>query len=311
MGNVPVDSKNGVDPRYLDKADKIWHYAQKNSGILNSHIVEPIPNPSTFGTEVNVVDLAPSNCYIIMGRDRPRGASTGYGGRGNSHAGCIDIIAGMSGRMARAVDKDGKTLYTDKSPELDAARIYISQKADVDEYFNLHAGKVGQSVAKSGIVIKADAVRLVAREGIKLVSSGTDVFNSQGLRTKFVPGIDLIAGNRGAELEPLVLGKRLAAAQKDQNKMLTELSGIVNSLVNAYLSLIAALAAHTHIAAPLIGGPVSPSPDLAAACLTQLNNVALLLTDLMIYQSNITLHNSHFYTPLGKGYISSPYNKTN
>ena len=311
MANIPVDSKNGVDPALLKKAAEVQNYGQKNSGVLNSHIIEPIPNPSVFGNEVALPDNPPSNCFIMMGRDRPRGGSSGYGGRGNTHAACIDIIAGMTGRLARSTDKEGKTLYTDKSPELDAARIYISQKSDVDEYFNLHDGKVGSSVAKSGIVIKADAVRIVAREGVKIVSSGTDIFNSQGIRTKFVPGIDLIAGNRGAELEPLVKGRKLMAAMKDQNKMITDLNGIVFSLTNAFLSLQAALAAHTHIAAPLVGGPVSPSPDLAGHCLTQLNNVAKLVLDLSTHQSNIVLHNTHFYTPLGKGYINSPYNTTN
>ena len=141
--------------------------------------------------------------------------------------------------------------------------------------------------------------------------TGTDVFNSQGIRISVISGIDLIAGNKGSELQPLVLGNSLVNAMKDQNKLITDLNGIVFSLINAYLSLVAALAAHVHVSAPLVGGPSSPSPDLAAACISQLNNVALLMGDLNAHQTNVVLHNTNFYTPIGEGFINSPYNSTN
>jgi len=98
---------------------------------------------------------------------------------------------------------------------------------------------------------------------------------------------------------------------RDQNEMIADLNGVVFNLVNAYLQLTTALASHVHVAAPVAGGPTSPSPDLAASCITQLNNVALLLTDLNLHQSNIALHNTNFYTPIGEGFINSPYNNSN
>ena len=311
MPIVPVDMKFGVDKKLLEKSSNFTDFFKLNGGMFNEKIIEPVPNPSRSGPEVIEPEYRPSNCMIVYGRDRPRGVTSGYGGRGNTHAGCIDIIAGMSGRLARAKNPNtNETVFTNKSPELDAARIYISQKADIDDYFSLHDGKVGVSRAKSAIAVKADDVRVIAREGIKLVT-GTDVFNSQGIRMSVISGIDLIAGNKGSELQPLVLGDSLIKAMKDQNKMITDLNGIVFSLVNAYLSLVTALASHVHVAAPVAGGPTSPSPDLAASCITQLNNVALLLTDLNAHQTNVVLHNTNFYTPIGEGYINSPYNSTN
>mgnify|MGYP003111901755 CR=1 FL=1 len=311
MANVLSDVKYGVDSDLLEGLSELTNYVLQNSGILNSHIIEAIPRPATNGDEVVLPNTKPSNCMIFFGRDRPRGISSGYGGRGHTHAGCIDIVAGLSGRLARSNSpKTNKKVKTNKSPELDAARIYISQKADVDDYFSLHDGKVGVSRSKSAIAIKADDVRIVAREGIKLVT-GTDVFNSQSVRVTNISGIDLIAGNKGEELQPLVLGNNLIQAMKDQNEMIADLNGIVFCLVNSFLQLTTALASHVHVGAPLVGGPTSPSPDLAASCLTQLNNVALLLTDLNLHQSNIALHNNNFYTPIGEGFINSPYNNSN
>ena len=82
------------------------------------------------------------------------------------------------------------SVYTDKSPELDSARIYISQRTDVDDNFILPEGNVGSSRNKSAVAVKADAVRLIARDGIKLVT-GTDVYDGQGVRIDIQEGIDL------------------------------------------------------------------------------------------------------------------------
>ncbi len=311
MPKVPVDMKFGVDSELLEKASNFTDFFKLNGGMFNEKIIEPVPVPAKSGPEIIHPEYPPSNCMIVFGRDRPRGVTSGYGGRGNTHAGCIDIISGMSGRLARARNPNtNDVVFTNKSPELDAARIYISQKADIDDYFSLHDGKVGVSRAKSAIAIKADDVRIVAREGIKIVT-GTDIFNSQGVRIPVISGIDLIAGNKGAELQPMVLGNNLIKAMQDQNKLITDLNGIVFSLVNAYLSLLSALASHVHVAAPVAGGPTSPSPGLIGSCTTQLNNVAFLLQDLTAHQTNAVLHNTNFYTPVGEGFINSPYNNTN
>jgi len=118
----------------------------------------------------------------------------------------------MSGIIAREVDSQGNQVATNKSPELDAARIYISQRADIDspEYFNLAQGNVGNITNRSAIAIKADSVRIIGREGIKLVTS-TDSYN--GASGKYIgqeiQGIDLIAGNDDSDLQPMVKGDNL------------------------------------------------------------------------------------------------------
>ena len=81
----------------------------------------------------------------------------------------------------------------------------MSQRTDIDNNFNLPGGSVGQSEAKSGIAIKADAVRIIGRDGRKLVT-GTDTYDSQGVRIDIQQG-DLIAGINDEHLQPLVKEK--------------------------------------------------------------------------------------------------------
>ena len=291
--------------------EKKQEYAKNkeaNSGLFNSAITEAIPQYNIADGEK--VYSGPGNQFIVLGRDRPRGVSSGYGGSGHTHSACIDIIAGMSGIMSREADGEGRRIVTDKSPELDAARIYISQRANVDDYFHLADGEVGNSNAKSAIAIKADDVRVVSRNGIKLVTS-TDTHTADGLPTTFISGIDLIAGNDDAGLEPLVKGDSLCTSLEELSELVQDLNGIVFSLSQAYLQLVSALAVHTHIGAPLVGGPTSPSVDLATHCATQLGNLTSLGADLTSHYKNIVAWELNSLYPWGENYFKSSYNNTN
>ena len=83
----------------------------------------------------------------------------------------------------------------------DAARIYISQKTDVDKNFGIVPGSVGNLEAKSAIAAKADSIRIIGRMGIKLVT-GTDQKDSAGTDLSAVYGLDLIAGNADEKYTP-------------------------------------------------------------------------------------------------------------
>jgi len=196
----------GLPKEVRDKINSTPNYFEKNSGLYNTHVVEV--NPNYNNTDAETVTKGLHNAFIILGRDRPRGIDSGYGGVGATQCGTIDIVAGLGGANAKQVDEEDKMVFTDKSPELDSARIYLSQRTDVDDNFNLPKGRVGQAKAKSAVAVKADAVRLIARDGIKLVT-GTDVYDGQGVRIDIQEGIDLIAGNNDEDLQPLVKGNNL------------------------------------------------------------------------------------------------------
>ena len=216
--------------------------AQEYSGIFNSKILEP--NPTYYATEAENVWQGDHNTIIIMGRDRPRDPDSGTGGMCQTHTGCIDIIAGLSGVFARETDSNGENVYTSKSPELDSARIYISQTAnyiDSEEYFHLAEGKVGYGANESAIVVKADAVRLVGREGIKIVTGGDTYSGGVGSYIgNSIKGVDIIAGNNDSDLQPMTKANNLI---KVLDNLVEMQSDVQNSTAFLYELVVAVMAA--------------------------------------------------------------------
>ena len=312
MALIKAQSRENLPKSDKEKIEETYNYDENNSGLFNSHIVEPTQKYNRAESETVFPTARPQrgpSHYIIMGRDRPRGIDSGYGGAGHTHCSTIDLVAGLSGMLARDTNDEGDEVFADKSPELDAARIYISQRTDVDTNFNLPEGQVGNSNAKSAVAVKADAVRLIARDGIKLVT-GTDVYDSQGIRIDIQAGIDLISGNDDEGLQPLVKGTNLEEALQEIIDLVADLNGIVVSLTNQYFQLVSALTVHTHIAAAP-GAPVTPSPDFAASAITQYSQLIKLMVDLSIHQKNTISTKMDFTYPTGAGYINSIFNRTN
>lgn len=302
-----AQSTVGVPISEIDKSKNLPGAADNNGGLFNTNILEAIPNFNQ--TSAEVVHKGKHNSYIIMGRDRPRDIESGYGGAGVTQCGTIDLVVGLGGATAIQVNEQNETVYTDKSPELDSARIYLSQRTDVDENFGLPAGRVGLSTNKSAVAVKADAVRLVARDGIKLVT-GTDVYDGQGVRIDIQEGIDLIAGNNDEGLQPMVKGHNLQNALREIIDLVADLNGAVTSMAVLYVRLLSALTLHTHIAtAP--GAPVTPSPDFAFTATSQYPELVKLLFDLGIHQKNTVSTKLDYTYETGADYINSLFNNVN
>ena len=160
--------------------------------------------------------------------------------------------------------KPSSNAWVDPNFKTDAARIHISQKTNIDENFNICEGTAGCPKARSGIGIKADGVRMIGREGIKLVTS-TDTIISRGTKKESVGNIDLIAGNDDTKLEPLVKGNKLIAALEALVKQVDDVTENLNSFVTFQMGYNASIAAHTHPVICMGGGSAVPSPTLAAA----------------------------------------------
>ena len=302
-----AQSTVGVQPSELDKLKQVPNAKELNSGKFNTTVVEAVPNYNI--TNAETVQKGKHNAFIIMGRDRPRDIESGYGGIGVTQCGTIDIVAGLGGALATEVNEEGETVYTDKSPELDSARIYLSQRTDVDYNFGLPDGRVGKSIGKSAAAIKADAVRLVARDGIKLVT-GTDTYDGQGVRIDIQEGIDLIAGNNDEGLQPLVKGHNLQIALREIIDLIADINGVTTTLATMYFNLLNALVFHTHIAiAP--GSPTTPSPDFAVTAVSQYSQLVKMFFDLGIHQKNVVSTKMNYTYETGGGYINSLFNHTN
>jgi hypothetical protein len=299
------------------------------NGMFNRPKNENIPN---FNKAAGERVVSNGNSYIVLGRDRPVGPSSGYGGLGSSRASAIDLVVGRQGSNPdgdRFVENNFGTLLYNKKPG-DAARIYISQRADIDEYFGLRGGSQGMSKAKSAIGMIADDVRMIARRGIKLVTGGPKQTDSLGLDTNGIFGIDLIAGNLDIQnkqgkkyLQPMVKGDNLVEAIEEIVEQIKSLNSIFTEFALRQQSINARLIVGPYtgvgnmmapIAVSLLGlNPAVPPNPIGVQLLS---DNTMLTADVMVplaTQRNVELNSIKLDYLLSSGadYICSRYNRTN
>lgn len=276
------------------------------SGMFNSNKLESKFLYAAADGEV-VLGGNDNNAYIVLGRDRPSSRISGYGGEGSGQASTIDIVVG---RLSPVANEDEVKLYVDNNQTLDASRIYISQKTDVDINFGLVDGKVGNAKAKSAIALKADGLRFIAREGIKFVTK-TDVNNSAGVEIKEHYGIDLIANNNDENLQPMLLGDNTVNMLKELVEEIDKLQNRIEFFIDEQQKFNDAVAAHTHYS-PFFGQPTTISPDLAvkngSLIIKKLFNV-----DVGYYFQKVNFANliNKYLYPTGQNSITSKYNRVN
>lgn len=198
-----------------------------------------------------------SNSFIVLGRDRNVSLASGYGGKGATGAGMIDLVVG---RLAGAKSvfgnksKDKKTL-TGPNFASDAARVYISQKADIDEYFGLPPAEGFQVIpakARSAVGIKADHTRIIGRNDVKIFAGqmrGMEGFGpiSGGEPNSQAGPIDntqchiYLQGGGSENVQPVIKGENLKrylikVADREREQMnnmlsvLTQLAVIVGAM---------------------------------------------------------------------------------
>ena len=216
-------------------------------GIFNTRVFEPTLNYVRPVNEQLIGDPT-VDANIIIGTDRPSQISgPGYGSIGAQKANCIDMVVG---RMASVRNGRGPTTGTFVNPSFasDAARIYISQMTDVDTNFGVADGRTGNIKGRSAIGMKADAIRLVGREGIKIITgpsfdfegagSGNGESNSKGGDLEPAPFIELIAGNVTEENESNNGQKYIQGVGRGENivECIEALTELVNRLLGAMMN---------------------------------------------------------------------------
>ena len=261
------------------------------------------------------------------------GWNSGYRGKGYTRAGAIDIVAGLEG-----FDADGNHLVDKNfgaggySKPGDAARIYISQCANIDDYFGLDKGSIGMSRGYSAIGMKADDVRIIARRGIKILTGQSpENLDSRGDKIDMIYGIDLIAGNKGPDepskskddaLNPLIRarGRYLQPIPKGDN-----LEDCLESIIDVVLKTLAMLLDLTIrnmislgalSISPIVGaaGPIpttsftTASPKITETIIQELSNV---VPDLQLLLNEINAIKVDYLRSTGPMYINSAHNRTN
>jgi hypothetical protein len=279
------------------------------SGVGNS--VKRESFPGRINTVAEKIYTGYNNSHIVLGKDRKNDPWTGYGGRGNSNSGMIHLVAGHFGSSIGLYSED-KNNPSKANPDfsLDSSYIYISQTADIDDYLGLKDGKVGNSIEKSAIAIKADDVRIIGERGIKLV---TRRFSQDSKRKNIIKltGIDLIAGNDDSDLQPIVKGENAIKSLKKMTNLFELLLDTLMEAIYHQSEANSAIANHDHLSnipgdSTTKSFAMNPKVLKASYVFTEITNkkLDLLRKDLSIFKETY-LENT------GELYIASRFNNTN
>lgn len=316
-----ISAINGRKERLKDRPEQLYY--TDVSGIAGDPIRENVGDFNELENEK--VIKGNNDNFIVLGRDRNAGPGSGYGGIGYARASSIDIVVGRTSDYFETENKVNTKngIWLNPNFEYDAARIYISQKADIDDYLNLPESIYGKAKANSAIGIKADNIRIVSRESIKLVSS-VSAIDSSNLS---IPGggVELIAFGPEFDFEsfetsqdppimqPIPKGNNLEKAIEEILDLLDNFSGIFSHYVYLQNEMNNYFACHTHLET-FYGNQGIPSIDVQSPLYQ--NNVQTF-TDVMqkikdFKMVSMSKYKNKFITNIGSNYyINSKYHFLN
>ena len=186
---------------------------------LNHNVYEE--QPKVVRTNNNVVIENRHNSAIVLGRDYK------YGPMNDTNVGSVDIAVGRIGNTDGSTPPgyypDGcgtRSKLDELSAVADSARVYLSQKTDIDRMFGITGPESKLSNNRSAVGIKADAVRVISRDpaaGINLIVRQDTIGirpgkNSVGGKTAAPLGGVSLYGTGDEPLDNMVKSKPLAEA---------------------------------------------------------------------------------------------------
>ena len=217
----------------------------------------------------------------------------------------IDMITGPLSSVTAAATNPNS--YAIKSPDYDAARIRISETTNIDKVANIVEGS-GNSEARSGVLLMADAIRIKSKENIKLVTSAYGDYNSKSSKVICPNPIELISGNDDSDMQPIVKGDNLVKALDNMNERIDKLYSIFQTLAIEHIQLLTVLTTHIHVG---ITGPVAPSIELAPFTIKNINAWAQAgLIEPITNRVNTIINEFNSLTPMGAESILGQ-NRTN
>lgn len=292
-------------------------------GIFGQKIIEKVPSYDAAGSEKIISGT--NNSFIILGRDRHSSKASGAGGRGFTQCGSIDLIAGLDSSNGPSRKLRNPNFFTD------AARVYITQKGKISNYFGIDKGsEIGEPKWRSGVGLKADQVVVHGSSHVKIV---TGQARTQGREKNSLGGdidtpgkIDLIAGNNtdDAESSPLSMFgspetsfvkkiKTLQPAVKGDNlaDFIDELLQTISDLQNqvfankaAIIQVATATASHFHEACTP-GGPSTPSFMLMGQLIPTITKTFVSLPESTLIEWNLSTMRENYLNPNFATYINS------
>jgi len=261
--------------------EKNWKFYEQNTGIAGQHCIEP---QLKYKQEQNEkVINSPNGAQIVLGRDEY------YGFLGNSKASSIDLVVGRGSSIDSTIRPNKENLFVKSDKKNDAARIFISQKTDLDKLFEMPIDNLIKTPkACSGIGIKADTIRMISRHNVK-IQAACDKILSNELRNPEKVGIDLISGvpfdgeeNYNEEMglvegrddmQPIPKGKNLEEALDKIIDLLDSVSGVLINFIKLQQQFNNDIGSHTHLET-FYGNQGISSIDIIGPLLE--NNISIL-----------------------------------
>ena len=314
-GYEKVDEESTLYEK-IKNAPEAINMVPTNSGIFHTNVIMKDLS-FKLGDGESVIEHAGS--YITFGRDRPGTLFSGFGARGVQNAATIDLVVGR-GASARKGKGPPKNSVIQNMFSADAARIYISQLTKIDKNFGIAKGVPGRHKPASGIGIKADDVRIIARSSFKLCTGRADGVeghgsrgetNSLGGKSSIAPTIELIAGNYsdskyvyGGLFNLIEEVPYLQHAVKGDNlvKALAEMNEIVGNIWSAVYNLALMQTSHD-----TINGIDPWCPWISAmAPVKNMGSLYFVLSNLWASRVKGTMWEQYYLDPSGYRSISSP-----
>ena len=268
-----------------------------------------IPTPTLIESGIESIFPAPqqgnadqSNAQIVVTRDRPASIFSGYAGIGHQRCSTIDIVAGRHSAKSTttipvASDSDlslsEQLAMVDPSFEKDAARIYISEKTDIDFNFQI-------SIPEGNL------------------SRGEEE-TTRGGRLKGPVPIELVAENandKPYDIQPFVKGKNMASALSELHEEVTKMNGLLEEFMLYQFNINQIVSKHRHN----VGPKKEPTPPPALGSLPDefkrlydfsAKNMKKIRKKLDLQAQNLTRWEKVYLSPESYDWILSKYNGTN
>jgi len=292
------------------------------TGLWNSRTCRP---SFTYNYPQGSKDIRNEGAHIVFGQIPPGGVTSGYGKSGIP-AESIDLVVG---RHSSANDGDGPSegSFVDNNFGTDAARIYISRLTDIDDAFGLAPAPIANDgkglKARSGIGIKADGVRIIGREGVRITTGkmqggkfgARGEPNSLGGNISMIaPKIDLVAGNNYNNVQGVALGENTRDCLIALKENIDKIYSVIDTIAAAQDQYNGAIAKGAG-KVPRLGDIVSAGILVKAKYATNIHDVThrarLSLTNWELNYLNTKFAETTRKTGTKQKYIVSPNVRTN
>lgn len=307
MSDIKVDNRRAYNA--------LVHDNRREEELLEEVISDP-PKVGIFLTEDNekLPVFAPiGECEKVISRKKSRGRhsgarivftkdnygsrATGLGGAGGTKCEAIDIVAGSLSSEDRILTSNIRSRANFAS---DGARIYLTERGDINHYFATEAGDAVTTVSskmKSGVGIKADHTLVIGRERVRILA---------GLG-KFQGGERLVNGPTGGDFnpkieigsiveddyQPAVRGDNLVKYLKEVNEQLSTLSRKVIDLETKLMQYQFAMAFHEHVGGGVGVVVVGPSITAGATAMKSVPSFMNTTTSAIVDEYNRSLEGFH------------------